>query len=239
MTTGSSITTTGKSEADLIILNFPSISTLIYNYQDFDQEIIELAHKSNNILIFIVTNNNLLTSPESFNHDVNNNSWSNLQRILIHFYSTIQSIFILKNEPLNNINILLQDITNLDIKNNLNFNFNSIHQFHFKNNNLNQQQQQQQTTSHHVTSVSTTALGGTFDHLHIGHKILLTLSAWITTNRLIVGISDKVLLKNKKYPELLESLQQRTLAVKSFLQLIKPTLQLDLPPLQVESFISS
>lgn len=34
-----------------------------------------------------------------------------------------------------------------------------------------------------------TALGGTFDHLHAGHKILLTMSAWVTTERLIVGIS--------------------------------------------------
>lgn len=36
-----------------------------------------------------------------------------------------------------------------------------------------------------------TALGGTFDHLHAGHKILLTMSAWITTKRLIVGITGQ------------------------------------------------
>lgn len=36
-----------------------------------------------------------------------------------------------------------------------------------------------------------TALGGTFDHLHSGHKILLAVSVWLTTQRLIVGISGQ------------------------------------------------
>lgn len=35
----------------------------------------------------------------------------------------------------------------------------------------------------------TVALGGTFDHLHAGHKILLTMAAWLSTKRVIVGIT--------------------------------------------------
>lgn len=40
------------------------------------------------------------------------------------------------------------------------------------------------------------ALGGTFDHLHAGHRILLTLAAYITKDdgRLIVGVSGKLKL---------------------------------------------
>jgi hypothetical protein len=34
-----------------------------------------------------------------------------------------------------------------------------------------------------------TAMGGTFDHLHAGHKILLSMSAWITSEKLIVGMT--------------------------------------------------
>ena len=33
------------------------------------------------------------------------------------------------------------------------------------------------------------ALGGTFDHLHAGHKILLSMAAWIATRKVIVGIT--------------------------------------------------
>jgi bifunctional ADP-heptose synthase (sugar kinase/adenylyltransferase) len=35
------------------------------------------------------------------------------------------------------------------------------------------------------------ALGGTFDHLHGGHKILLTMAACITAKRLIVGLTSE------------------------------------------------
>ena len=36
------------------------------------------------------------------------------------------------------------------------------------------------------------ALGGTFDHLHNGHKILLTISTWIASKKVICGVSGKV-----------------------------------------------
>lgn len=38
-------------------------------------------------------------------------------------------------------------------------------------------------------SYEVSALGGTFDHLHAGHKILLTMAASITTRKLIVGVT--------------------------------------------------
>jgi len=38
----------------------------------------------------------------------------------------------------------------------------------------------------------TIALGGTFDHLHNGHKILLSISAWLATKKIICGISGKI-----------------------------------------------
>jgi hypothetical protein len=33
------------------------------------------------------------------------------------------------------------------------------------------------------------ALGGTFDHLHAGHKILLSMAAWIASRKVIVGVT--------------------------------------------------
>jgi pantetheine-phosphate adenylyltransferase len=35
------------------------------------------------------------------------------------------------------------------------------------------------------------ALGGTFDHLHAGHKILLSMAAWIAERKIIVGVTGK------------------------------------------------
>ena len=35
------------------------------------------------------------------------------------------------------------------------------------------------------------ALGGTFDHLHAGHKILLSMAAWIAGKKVIVGVTGR------------------------------------------------
>ncbi|KAI9599894.1 hypothetical protein KEM48_000001 [Puccinia striiformis f. sp. tritici PST-130] len=68
----------------------------------------------------------------------------------------------------------------------------------------------------------TLALGGTFDHLHSGHKILLTIASWITTHRLIIGITDDQLLKNKQHSNQLQSLEERQEAVRKFLDRVGP-----------------
>ena len=39
-----------------------------------------------------------------------------------------------------------------------------------------------------VDSYDHVVLGGTFDHLHSGHKILLAMSAWLATKSVTVGI---------------------------------------------------
>ena len=39
------------------------------------------------------------------------------------------------------------------------------------------------------------ALGGTFDHLHSGHKILLSMAAWIATEKAIVGVTGAHMLR--------------------------------------------
>jgi phosphopantetheine adenylyltransferase len=70
------------------------------------------------------------------------------------------------------------------------------------------------------------AVGGTFDHLHAGHKLLLTATALLLQPpdrslmvplRLIVGITGDELLKNKKYAEYLGSWKERQDDVVDFL----------------------
>ncbi|TVY91928.1 Uncharacterized protein LAWI1_G002461 [Lachnellula willkommii] len=73
---------------------------------------------------------------------------------------------------------------------------------------------------------SAVIVGGTFDHLHAGHKLLLTATALLlqpvnkasgTSRRLIVGITGDELLKNKKYAEYMKSWKQRQEDVVDFL----------------------
>jgi phosphopantetheine adenylyltransferase len=86
-------------------------------------------------------------------------------------------------------------------------------------------------------------VGGTFDHLHPGHKILLSLTAYLPSRKLICGITglsliphwltaDDALLKNKKFAEVLESISVRTENVRKFLTLIARNLELELVPIQ-------
>lgn len=77
------------------------------------------------------------------------------------------------------------------------------------------------------------AVGGTFDHLHAGHKLLLTMTALVlnpdsTQERcLTVGITGDELLKKKQYREELEDFPQRQSAIRGFLlgilELLSPT----------------
>lgn len=68
----------------------------------------------------------------------------------------------------------------------------------------------------------TTALGGTFDHLHAAHKLLLHLALFLTSKRLIVGLMTQSLLSSKSNYELLEPLEDRIDNVRQFLQRQSP-----------------
>jgi phosphopantetheine adenylyltransferase len=90
------------------------------------------------------------------------------------------------------------------------------------------------TTPSKIAEASTNhlsvAVGGTFDHLHIGHKLLLTMFAFVLGRRpsasdagvssLTIGITGDALLKNKKFAEYLGSWDDRQRAVHDFLSSI-------------------
>ncbi|KAE8382928.1 hypothetical protein BDV26DRAFT_287974 [Aspergillus bertholletiae] len=73
-------------------------------------------------------------------------------------------------------------------------------------------------------------VGGTFDHFHIGHKLLLTAMALVLDPvrdanpgkeaLLTIGVTGDELLVNKKYAEFLESWDERCEGVASFLRAI-------------------
>ncbi|CAH8555428.1 unnamed protein product [Heterobilharzia americana] len=65
--------------------------------------------------------------------------------------------------------------------------------------------------------ISRVCLGGTFDRLHNGHKILLTVGALLAKEHLLVGITCSELLSNKCLSPLIFSWEKRNLVVQTFL----------------------
>ncbi|CAE6370840.1 unnamed protein product [Rhizoctonia solani] len=76
------------------------------------------------------------------------------------------------------------------------------------------------------------ALGGTFDYLHPGHKILLSMAAWITTSKLIAGVTDDALLTKKANKQYIQPISERTANVTSFVRMFKPSIECDAVPIQ-------
>lgn len=73
---------------------------------------------------------------------------------------------------------------------------------------------------------SNVVLGGTFDHFHVGHKLLLSTAAFVCSQSLLVGVTAASMLSRKTLTELVEPINARQEAVRQFVQRIKPQLQL-------------
>lgn len=71
-------------------------------------------------------------------------------------------------------------------------------------------------------------LGGTFDHLHNGHKKLLSLAVSICARRILVGVTADSMLTKKSHAELLQPLAQRKRAVREYLLFLNPQLTVDI-----------
>ena len=74
-------------------------------------------------------------------------------------------------------------------------------------------------------------LGGTFDRLHPGHKVLLTVACLVASERLVVGITDysgSTSLSSKTLPGFLQSVELRSCLCRSFVTSIKPSLVVEI-----------
>ena len=58
-----------------------------------------------------------------------------------------------------------------------------------------------------LTHFDVVGLGGTFDHIHSGHKLMLSSAVLRTNKRIVVGVTSDELLKNKSYFSELESIE--------------------------------
>lgn len=66
-------------------------------------------------------------------------------------------------------------------------------------------------------------LGGTFDRLHPGHKILLSTALLRCDTRLTVGVTSPALLTRKTLPELIQPVDERMRGVESFISQVSHT----------------
>lgn len=75
------------------------------------------------------------------------------------------------------------------------------------------------------------AVGGTFDRLHAGHRLLLAVAALACTRTCYVGVTSDKLLTNKANAHLLHTYEHRSFAAKDFLQAVRPSLTVELSAL--------
>jgi len=66
------------------------------------------------------------------------------------------------------------------------------------------------------------ALGGTFDRLHNGHKVLLSVAMQVTVKRLIVGVTNDSMLKSKRNAELIQDVKVRVETTRTFCEAVAP-----------------
>ena len=76
------------------------------------------------------------------------------------------------------------------------------------------------------------AVGGTFDRLHAGHKLLLCTAALSVSHRLRIGISSATLHKRKQGSTQIQTLKARTRAVQRYIHHIRPELEQECITLQ-------
>ncbi|KAF2069245.1 hypothetical protein CYY_009437 [Polysphondylium violaceum] len=65
-------------------------------------------------------------------------------------------------------------------------------------------------------------LGGTFDRMHPGHKVMLTMATLLCSNYMEVGVTDNSILKSKKFNEMIAPYQERSDKTFTFIKSINP-----------------
>lgn len=79
-----------------------------------------------------------------------------------------------------------------------------------------------------VPSFTQVCIGGTCDRLHPGHKLLFSLAALVTSERLVVGVTSSSLLGKKTLAEFIQPCTLRSVILEDFLASVKPQIRYEL-----------
>lgn len=74
-------------------------------------------------------------------------------------------------------------------------------------------------------------LGGTFDRLHAGHKLMLGVAALVCAETLYVGLTDASMLRSKRHREMVQPFDVRRDAVAACVRALSPRLRCAVSPL--------
>ncbi|XP_068585463.1 bifunctional coenzyme A synthase isoform X2 [Cebidichthys violaceus] len=83
-----------------------------------------------------------------------------------------------------------------------------------------------------MRSYGDVVVGGTFDRLHGAHKTLLNISCLLANRRFLICVCDHAMLTKKVLKELVEPYSLRAQRLQEFMQDIKPSLQVEIMPLE-------
>ncbi|KAM3849266.1 bifunctional coenzyme A synthase [Diretmus argenteus] len=93
------------------------------------------------------------------------------------------------------------------------------------------QEKEEEEKAEPLETYSDVVVGGTFDRLHGAHKTLLNMSCLLANRRFLIGVCDQKMLKKKVLKELIEPYSLRIQRLQEFLQDIKPSLHIEITPL--------